>query len=43
VSFFVVTFVFIIYLLSGLPEAKRRRQAERSPSEPPAVQPLAAG
>lgn len=31
VSFFVVTLVFIAYLLSGLPEVTRRRHADRTP------------
>jgi zinc/manganese transport system permease protein len=35
VSFFVVTLVFIAYLLSGLPEDRRRRQADRTPPAPP--------
>jgi zinc/manganese transport system permease protein len=39
VSFFVVTLVFIAYLLSGLPEARRRRQAGRTPSASPVAQP----
>ncbi len=39
VSFFVVTLVFIAYLLSGLPEAKRRRRAGRTPSVSAAAQP----
>ncbi len=39
VSFFVVTLVFITYLLSGLPEARRRRQADRTPSASPVAQP----
>jgi zinc/manganese transport system permease protein len=30
VSFFVVTLVFIVYLLSGLPESRRRRRAGRT-------------
>ncbi len=40
VSFFVVTLVFITYLLSGLPEARHRRRAGRTPSTllaPPAI------
>ena len=32
VSFFVVTLVFITYLLSGIPEARRRRRTDRAPS-----------
>jgi zinc/manganese transport system permease protein len=39
VSFFVVTLVFITYLLSGLPEARRRRRADRDPSASPMAQP----
>ncbi len=39
VSFFVVTIVFITYLLSGLPEARRRRRADRTPSPSPVAQP----
>jgi zinc/manganese transport system permease protein len=39
VSFFVVTLVFITYLLSGLPEARRRRQADRRPATSPVAQP----
>jgi zinc/manganese transport system permease protein len=39
VSFFVVTLVFITYLLSGLPEARRRRRAGRTPSASPVAQP----
>ncbi len=39
VSFFVVALVFITYLLSGLPEARRRRRADRTPSESPVAQP----
>ncbi len=39
VSFFVVTLVFSTYLLSGLPEAMRRRRADRTPSAPPVPQP----
>jgi zinc/manganese transport system permease protein len=34
VSFFVVTLVFIVYLLSGLPESRRRRRADRTRSGP---------
>jgi len=39
VSFFVVTLVFITYLLSGIPEARRRRRTDRAPSASPAAQP----
>jgi zinc/manganese transport system permease protein len=39
VSFFVVVLVFITYLLSGLPEARRRRRAGRTPSASPVAQP----
>jgi len=39
VSFFVVTLVFITYLLSGIPEARRRRRTDRAPSASSAVQP----
>ena len=39
VSFFVVTLVFITYLLSGAPEARRRRRADRTPSASPVAQP----
>ena len=35
VSFFVVSLVFITYLLSGLPEARRRRQAGRTRPQSP--------
>jgi zinc/manganese transport system permease protein len=39
VSFFVVTLVFITYLLSGLPEARCRRRADRTASASPVAQP----
>jgi zinc/manganese transport system permease protein len=39
VSFFVVALVFIAYLLSGLPEARRRLRAGRTPSVSPVAQP----
>ena len=39
VSFFVVTLVFITYLLSGIPEARRRRRTDRAPSATSAAQP----
>jgi len=39
VSFFVVTLVFITYLLSGLPEARRRRRADRRSSASLVAQP----
>ena len=39
VSFFVVTLVFITYLLSGIPEARRRRRTGRNPSATSAAQP----
>ncbi len=39
VSFFVVTLVFITYLLSGIPEARRRRRAARSALTSSAAQP----
>jgi zinc/manganese transport system permease protein len=39
VSFFVVTLVFLVYLLCGLPEARRRRRAERKPSASLPAQP----
>jgi zinc/manganese transport system permease protein len=39
VSFFVVVLVFIAYLLSGLPEARRRRRAGRTPSASSVTQP----
>ena len=38
VSFFVVTLVFITYLLSGIPEARRRRRTDRAPSASSAAQ-----
>ena len=40
VSFFVVTLVFITYLLSGIPEARRRRGTDRNPSATSAAQPV---
>ncbi len=39
VSFFVVTLVFITYLLSGIPEARRRRRAARGALTSSAAQP----
>jgi len=39
VSFFVVTIVFITYLLSGIPQARERRRADRTPRTHPVVQP----
>jgi len=39
VSFFVVTLVFITYLLSGIPEARRRRQTGRNHAASSAAQP----
>ncbi len=42
VSFFVVALVFVAYLLSGLPEARRRRRADGSPSAPSAPAPVPA-
>ncbi len=39
VSFFVVTIVFITYLLSGIPQARERRRADRTPPTYPVVQP----
>ncbi len=38
-SFFVVTIVFITYLLSGIPQARERRRADRTPRTHPVVQP----
>jgi zinc/manganese transport system permease protein len=43
VSFFVVTLVFITYLLSGLPEARRRRRAERTLTASGAAAPATPG
>ncbi|HEV3046334.1 MAG TPA: metal ABC transporter permease [Solirubrobacteraceae bacterium] len=39
VSFFVVTLVFVAYLLSGLPEAKRARRAQRRSAAPAPARP----
>jgi zinc/manganese transport system permease protein len=36
VSFFVVTLIFIVYLLSGLPELRNRRRPTTAPGEMPA-------
>ena len=38
VSFFVVTLVFVTYLLSGIPEARRRRRTDRATSASSAAQ-----
>ncbi len=43
VSFFVVTLVFATYLLSGLPEARRRRRADRAQRASRSAQPARTG